>query len=79
MMKKKSPSQNGVGELPLTAFYTQIAECAWDAGVHAQLVQDYAGIHDIAGLRYSIKCLIATTKATAGTMCDLLAELEGVA
>ena len=58
--------------------FEQMSDTAWACGVHSQLVRDYAALGDIAGLRYSIKCLIACTKATAGTMRDLLAHIEGV-
>jgi hypothetical protein len=65
-------------KIPILAddYFRQIAETAWDAGVNSEIIQQYAAIGDVTGLRYATKCLIACTKATAGTLADLIREIE---
>ena len=40
-----------------------IAETAAAAGIHAEIVQRYASIGDVAGLRYAVRCMCAHIRA----------------
>jgi hypothetical protein len=53
-------------------FLTEIDELAWAIGVCTETLRSHAALGDKAGVRYSIKKLIAYTKATAGVFRDMI-------
>jgi hypothetical protein len=59
---------------PLDNFREFIGETLAMAQVQAELGATYAAIGDDAGLEYSVRRLVAYTKAAVGTLNDLKAE-----
>ena len=57
---------------PLDNFREQIAETAWAAAIHCQLIAHYTDLRDDVGLRYTIDRLIAYTKAVASIHRDMV-------
>lgn len=65
-----------IGRRPLLAdSFEHIAENAAAAQIHAGIVQRYAELGDLAGLRYAVRCLCAHIRACDGGL-QAIAEIE---
>lgn len=55
----------------LDAYREDIAGTAWSVGIYAEQIQRYCALGDDVGLDYSIRCLIASTRAAATVLAEL--------